>query len=72
MQAFIHRMRDNGTDELGTYPNGRVSNEYKSFRAFKRYALDNLERGYNFHVELFYNWNNRYGTPDKDFVHSTK
>lgn len=73
MRAFIHRIdKKTGRDLLGTYPNGRVSNEYATFQTFKRYCLKNLERGYSYHVELFYNWDNRYGKPNEDFIYKAE
>jgi DUF2075 family protein len=66
MQAFIHAIRDNGMDILGT-EKAMVTNEYKSFESMMRYAITPfIKRHGNCHVEAFYDFGNRYGTPDID------
>ena len=71
MKAFIHRINPlTGRESLGT-EHSKVTREYKNFSTFTRYCLRNLTPGYEYHVELFYNWNNRYGTPDKDFIYDS-
>ncbi len=70
MKAFIHGIDEQtGRDILGTgFPRGgTVTNAYKNFQSFKRHVLDKLPKG-RFHVELFNDWGNRYGKPDRDFI----
>jgi hypothetical protein len=69
MRAFVH-LRTNGRDALGT-GHSWVTPEYIGVGSMKRNFLDKLPAGL-YHVEVFHNWDNRYGTPDRDFVYEVK
>lgn len=70
MRAFVHKMNADGMDRLGTGQDaGMVSPEYKRLSNLCRHFLDKLPAG-KYHVEVFRNWDNRYGKPDIDFVHT--
>ena len=63
MKAFIMECDDRGNQlRLGTDTNF-VSGEYKSIHTLKRFALNHLKPGF-YRIEGFFNWDNRYGTPD--------
>jgi hypothetical protein len=63
MKAFIHEANENGQGKCGT---GRVTPEYQNIENMKRYCLNYLPKG-NYVVEVFYNWDNRYGQADLTF-----
>ena len=63
MKAFIMECDKQGNQlRLGTDTNF-VSDEYKSIHTLKRFAFKHLKQGF-YRIEGFYNWDNRYGTPD--------
>ena len=67
MRAFVHKLV-NGRPGLGT-DNGHVTREYKTqARLVKFGVLPLLKHGEQAQVELFYNWDNRYGLADKVFT----
>jgi hypothetical protein len=69
IKAFVHKQDENGRDQLGTGANaGMVTPAYGSFKAMRRYFLDLLPDG-NYHVEVFHNWDKRFGSPDLDIVY---
>jgi hypothetical protein len=71
MKAFVHKQVD-GIDRLGTGVNaGLVTPKYSTLTSMKRCFLDKLPPG-TYHVEGFYNWDNRYGKPDVDFVYEVR
>lgn len=68
MRAFVwkvHKFIAHDGKEFNTLREGQVSPEYKSLATFTRYFLKNLKG--LFYVELFYNWDNRYGKPSLSF-----
>lgn len=69
MKAFIHGVREDGTDYLGTgFPKGgMVSGEYKNIKNLIRYSLGGRQG--KFHIEAYYDYaNNKYGKADIDIV----
>jgi hypothetical protein len=57
----------NGRPGLGS--NGHVTREYKTQDGLIRFGvLPLLKSGEQAQVELFFNWDNRYGKADKVFV----
>ena len=60
MRAFLYDGQGLGSDHAD------VTNEYKSLKALKRYAINRFLKVHNFcHADIFYNWDNRYGKADK-------
>ena len=61
MRAFLHDFEGLGTDHSA------VTKEYKSFATLYRYAVLPFLQSHNGQckAEIFYNWSNRYGKPDK-------
>jgi hypothetical protein len=65
MKAFVHKIV-NGRPGLGSH--GSVTSEYKTQANLIRFGvMPRLKFGESAQVELFYNWENRYGSPDKVF-----
>jgi len=63
MRAFVSKLV-NGRTTCGTEHNS-VSNEYKSMKQLIRFGvLPILKTGEDALVEVFMNWDNRYGKPD--------
>jgi len=66
MRAFVHKIV-NGKPGLGS--NGRVTGQYKTQTNLVKFGvLPFLKCGESAQVELFFNWDNRYGIADKTFV----
>lgn len=61
MRAFLNDGNGLGSDH------STVTKEYKSFATLFRYAVKPfmLRHGGFCKAEIYYNWNKRYGTPDK-------
>ena len=69
MKAFIHK-QDNGRDTLGSFNGirgGFVTKNYNTIVDLIRHSLRGLSLG-EYHIEAFYNWDNRYGKSDIDIV----
>ena len=68
MKAFIHGLREDGSEILGTgFPKGGcVTKEYKNIKSLIKHSLKGLKG--SFHIEAFHNWDNRYKTPDIDII----
>lgn len=63
MQAWLSNGKGIGTD------NNSVSNEYKSVKALKRYAIEPFFRVHGYcKAEIHYDWDTRYGKPNKILV----
>ena len=69
MRAFIHAVDpDTGQDMLGT-DNSMVTNEYKTVGNLLKHAVQPfMDRHGSAHVEIFYDWGNRYGEADQQFT----
>ena len=66
IRSYVHKTV-NGRDCLGTGVHaGMVTPDYKTVNNLFRHFLSPLPPG-EYHVEVFYNWDKRYGTPDLDF-----
>ena len=61
MKAFINRV-DGRTGQ--PFLPGIVTGDYKRYQNLLAYALRNLSPGW-YEVETFFNWENRYGEPDR-------
>lgn len=61
MRAFLNDTKGLGTDHTS------VTNEYKSFATMYRYAIVPFLKSHGgmCKAEIFYNWDRRYGTPDR-------
>ena len=61
MRAFLNDCKGLGSTH------STVTNEYKSFATLYRYAVRPFLKSHNGRckAEIFYNWDNRYGIPDK-------
>ena len=61
MRAFLNDCQGLGTDH------SVITNEYKSVATLYRYAVLPFlkSHGGRCKAEIFYNWDRRYGTPDK-------
>ena len=66
MRAFI-----NDGQGLGSY-HIQVTRKYKSIPNLFKYAIKPFMRTHGDYckAEVFYNWDNRYGTPDKVIVYT--
>ena len=60
MKAFVWNADDKDQPKVGT---GRVTPEYKSLPAMRRYCFNTLPEG-KYVAEVFHNWDNRYGNAD--------
>jgi hypothetical protein len=65
MRAFVHKCDEKGRVLLGSL-NAFITPEYISLENLKRFYLSKMPKGEYF-VEVFYNFGNRYGQPDKTF-----
>ncbi len=63
MRAFIHKLDGNDRVKVGG-TNGTVTTEYKTWRNLLKFGTRGLAPGW-YQVEGFFNWDNRYGKPDK-------
>ena len=60
MRAFLNDCKGLGTDHSS------VTKDYKSFSTLYRYAIVPFLKTHGMcKAEIFYNWDNRYGTPNK-------
>lgn len=66
MKAFLSDGKGLGTDHSA------ITNEYKSIPSMFKYAVRPFmaRHGDYCKVELFYNWDNRYGTPSKVIIYT--
>jgi hypothetical protein len=70
VKAFVTKLDSQGRFILGTsYP--RITPQYISLTKLKRFFLSKLSTG-NYLVEVFYNWDNRYGKPSVSFNWTVK
>lgn len=70
MKAFVSYINPlTCRDELGTGLQW-VTPEYKSVKELNYYFLtiNPTKPAARYHVQAYKNWNNRYGTPDYDYV----
>lgn len=66
MRAFVSKIVD-GRTTVGT-TNNRVTGDYKTRKNLIRFGVRPiLNLGESAQVELFYNWDNRYGQADETF-----
>ena len=65
MKAFVTKYHTDGKPLLGS-SNVSITPNYQSLVNMKRYFLNKLQKGKYF-VEVFINWDNRYGKPDFTF-----
>ena len=63
MRAFIHKLDKDGGILIGG-TNGTVTGEYKTWGNLLKYGTRGLAPGW-YRIEAFYNWDNRYGKPDR-------
>lgn len=61
MRAFVWEADDKGNPKCGR---GIVTGEYKSIANMRRFFLNQLPPN-RYVAEVFYNWDNRYGTADE-------
>lgn len=71
MKAFISELSENNTPRLGS-DHATVTREYKNMATMFKYAIKPFMKSHksNVIVEAFYNWDNRYGTPDITRIYS--
>lgn len=64
MKAFLNDGKGLGSDH------GAVTKDYKTFGGLFRYAILPFAKGHGgfCKAEIYYNWDNRYGNPDKIFT----
>ena len=72
MKAFLREFDEEGRELLGS-SHATVTKEYKSFDTLYRYAVVPFLKNHNGRckAEVYYNWDNRYGTPDKVITWNT-
>lgn len=68
MKAFLNDGQGLGTDH------STVTNEYKTVAAMFKHAVKPFMRSHGDYckAEIFYNWDNRYGTPSKIMVYTNE
>ena len=72
MQAFISELNTTtGTPQLGS-DHATVSNKYQNMASMFRYAIKPFMKAHfsDVIVEVYYNFDNRYGTPDMTFIYT--
>ena len=68
MKAFLNDTKGLGSDHT------TITNDYKSLSTMYRYAIRPFlkSHGGKCKAEIYYNWDNRYGTPDRVMTWNTK
>ena len=72
MKAFIHEYNTISKMPRSGSDHATVTNEYKNVPNMYKYAIKPFMKSHKSDVlvEIFYNWQNRYGTPDEILVYS--
>ncbi len=67
MRAILSGYYPNGTPKLVGSENRIITKEYKTFATLYRYAIKSALKQWDgrVHVEIWYNWDNRYEDADK-------